>query len=99
MGKVELNIKPNKTDTEEEIKWTNICDLGLGISQLIPVFVQIACDLDKNKVIFIEEPGIHLHPNYQSKLADLFDCVINSRENKTKNQLKIVIENSFRAIY
>lgn len=84
LGKIELNLEPNK----DEAKWTNICDLGLGISQLIPIIIQIAYDLDKSNVIFIEEPGIHLHPKYQSTLADFFAQVIN----RPKNHLKLAIE-------
>lgn len=54
-----------------EGEWTNIADLGFGIVQLIPIIIKIAANLGEKKYLLIEEPGSHLHPNYQSLLADL----------------------------
>ena len=51
-------------------KQYHISDLGLGITQLIPIIIYTADYLGSNKLLFIEEPGIHLHPSLQSKLAD-----------------------------
>jgi len=51
----------------------NIADLGFGYSQLIPIILKILI-LSKTEfpLLMIEEPESHLHPNYQSKLAELF---------------------------
>ncbi len=55
-----------------------LADEGYGVTQLVALLLQIAnnilLDPDKKpaKYICIEEPEIHLHPAYQSKLADMF---------------------------
>lgn len=46
-----------------------LLDLGYGFSMLLPILIQIELG---GSPIFIEEPEANLHPNYQSKLADIF---------------------------
>lgn len=48
-----------------------ITDVGVGVSQLIPVLVQSFYAAPGSTVIF-EQPEIHLHPRVQAGLADLF---------------------------
>jgi len=45
-------------------------DVGIGISQVIPVLVSAYAS--KNKFIAIEQPEIHLHPALQADLGDVF---------------------------
>ena len=45
-------------------------DLGVGISQVIPVIV--AALHNKSGVVAVEEPESNIHPAFQSVLADLF---------------------------
>lgn len=59
-----------------------LADLGYGITQLLPIILNIAFysesfeeEFEKNpprKLMLIEEPESNLHPALQSKLADLF---------------------------
>lgn len=45
--------------------------IGVGASQLLPILV--AClAVDRNSLVLIEQPELHLHPSVQSKLADFF---------------------------
>ncbi|TCC40291.1 DUF3696 domain-containing protein [Kribbella speibonae] len=44
-------------------------DVGFGLSQILPVVVQLVGNT--NKIILVEQPEIHLHPKVQSRLADL----------------------------
>jgi predicted ATPase len=49
-------------------------DIGVGISQLIPVIVLSL--LEENGIVAIEQPELHVHPRIQVELADLFiSCV------------------------
>ena len=49
-------------------------DVGIGISQMIPVIV--ACLRDKASTVAIEQPELHLHPAIQVRLGDLFICTM-----------------------
>jgi predicted ATPase len=85
---------------EENGKWRNLEDYGSGIKQLIPLFLLSTIgpredlykktfsneDLNNSYTFFIEEPEVNLHPNFQSKLADLFEVL------HTKSKLDFVIE-------
>ncbi len=45
-------------------------DVGVGISQMVPVVV--ACLMDPDGLIAIEQPELHIHPAIQVGLGDLF---------------------------
>ena len=52
-------------------------DVGFGLSQILPVVVQVLSN--RNRLILVEQPEIHLHPKMQSRLADLLvqSCIQN----------------------
>jgi predicted ATPase len=57
----------------------NLRDVGIGVSQVLPVLV-VAYFAPKGSTIILEEPEIHLHPLAQSVLAELFVEVSRLRE-------------------
>jgi hypothetical protein len=48
----------------------NIADVGFGVSQVLPVLVALRA-AEPGRLVYIEEPEIHLHPRAQTKLADI----------------------------
>lgn len=48
----------------------SIADVGLGVSHTLPVLVALRV-ADEGRLVFIEQPEIHLHPRAQVKLADV----------------------------
>ena len=73
-GEVELRLHKSEQDTEG----TLLADNGYGITQLFAIMLNIEVAYMESKLsnsvrtIAIEEPEIHLHPSYQSKLTDMF---------------------------
>lgn len=55
-------------------------DIGIGISQLLPVVVGA---LDDNvKILAIEQPELHVHPGLQCRMGDLFIHQIHAQPDK-----------------
>ena len=48
----------------------NISDVGFGVSQVLPVLVALIA-ANPGKIVYIEQPEIHLHPKAQRKLAHI----------------------------
>ncbi len=71
-------------DIENTIELKPI-DIGVGISQIIPVIV--AAIYQNNSILAIEQPELHTHPKMQVDLGDLFIEQIN-----TKPELRFLIE-------
>jgi predicted ATPase len=49
----------------------SIADVGLGVSQVLPVLVGLRL-ADPHQLVYIEQPEIHLHPRAQHALAKPF---------------------------
>lgn len=57
---------------------SNLKDVGVGVSQVLPVIVA-ALFAQPGHIVLIEEPESHLHPLAQSELANLFASVSSNR--------------------
>ena len=56
-------------------------DVGVGISQVLPVLVESYAN--QEKLIAIEQPEIHIHPALQAELADVFiESALGGTQNK-----------------
>lgn len=71
--------------------FVNIPDVGFGVSQVLPVIVELFY-APKNSIIIIEQPEIHLHPAAQAQLADVIIDAINMSENGEKRNLQVILE-------
>jgi predicted ATPase len=95
-----FSVRPVATDRREyevlvrtanggaEVK---ITDVGFGVSQVLPAIVQtFYCPPEST--VWMEQPEIHLHPQVQAELADIFINGINSRENGKPRDVQLIIE-------
>lgn len=73
----------------------NIMDVGIGVSQVLPV-VTLAFFAPRGSTVLLEEPEIHLHPLAQSVLAELFATV--SRERHVQFLVETHSEHLFRRL-
>jgi len=55
-------------------------DMGLGISQILPILISIFSS--KKTKIYLEQPELHLHPAVQMEIADEF--IRSAKENKNE---------------
>ncbi len=83
-----------KIQTENDDREYNINDMGFGFSQILPIVTSIWMEVSnrknirkyrgtKHQLIFaIEQPELHLHPEYQSRLARMFaSIIVSAKEN------------------
>ena len=68
-----------------------ITDVGFGVSQVLPALVQ-AFYCPANSTVWMEQPEIHLHPQVQAELADVFISAIKARENGRDRNVQLIIE-------
>ncbi|MBU3198157.1 AAA family ATPase [Clostridium estertheticum] len=55
---------------------SNIVNVGVGVSQVLPV-ISMGILSSKNDILIFEQPELHLHPYAQSKLIDFFIALSN----------------------
>lgn len=71
-----------------EVKLT---DVGVGVSQVLPALIQ-AFYTPPGSVVWMEQPEIHLHPQVQSRLADVMISAVQSNQKDRPRQIQLVIE-------
>ena len=67
-ARVRKDVQIVTTETELPVRTS---DIGVGISQILPVVVA-ALDPDRPGITAIEQPELHVHPKIQVELGDLF---------------------------
>jgi len=60
-----LSMRDKRTDIDVSHR-----DVGIGISQVLPVLVYALAS--RNKLLAMEQPEIHVHPQLQAELGDVF---------------------------
>lgn len=86
-SKFPFKIKLSLKDLNNNIP-VMLQDIGVGISQLLPIIVVSCQNNDLNRVtqmVAIEQPELHIHPALQVELADLFICA-----SKTNNKMFLI---------
>lgn len=68
-----------------------LTDVGFGVSQVLPALVQ-AFYTPPNSVLWMEQPEIHLHPNVQASLADVFISAVQAREKGRERNAQLIVE-------
>ncbi|MFL5359009.1 DUF3696 domain-containing protein [Archangium sp.] len=69
----------------------NLADVGFGVSQVLPVLVQLLY-AERDTTLVFEQPELHLHPRVQSELADLFIETIQMQQEGTPRGIQCLVE-------
>ncbi|MFP4121154.1 MAG: AAA family ATPase [Coleofasciculus sp.] len=69
-------------DSENDM--VSIADVGIGVSQVLPVLVALLV-AEPGQLVYIEQPELHLHPRAQVALANIL-------ANAAKRGVRVVIE-------
>lgn len=87
-GRKEYEVLLKTHATSCEVK---ITDVGFGVSQVLPALVQ-AFYCPPNSTVWMEQPEIHLHPQVQAELADVFIAATQAREQGKPRNVQLIIE-------
>ena len=67
---IELQVSRLPHDRNNETDMVNITDVGLGVSQVLPVLVALIA-AKPGQLVYLEQPELHLHPRAQVALAQV----------------------------
>ena len=65
---IEVRVGRLRHDSTDKTDMVNIADVGLGVSQVLPVLVAVIA-AEPGRLVYIEQPELHLHPNAQVALS------------------------------
>ncbi|WP_415289343.1 DUF3696 domain-containing protein [Brevundimonas sp. S1H14] len=79
-------------------KWHDLTNVGVGVSQVLPIVVS-ALLAPSTSVLIFEQPELHLHPRVQARLADFFlslasagrQCVVETHSEYMIERLRLRI--------
>lgn len=81
-AQIEIKVSRSKNSNKEDL--VNISDVGLGVSQALPILVALNV-AKENQIVYIEQPELHLHPKAQVNMAKVL-------AKASKRGVKVVIE-------
>lgn len=87
-GRKEFEVLIKTQPWSPEVK---ITDVGFGVSQVLPALVQ-AFYCPPNSTVWMEQPEIHLHPQVQSVLADVFISAVKAYQNEIPRNVQLIVE-------
>lgn len=84
-----------KVIVEEGNSFHDLTNVGVGVSQVLPILV-LSLLAEKGSTLIFEQPELHLHPRVQTRLADFFvsmielkkQCIIESHSEYLINRLR-----------
>jgi predicted ATPase len=84
-----------KIQLEENGRFIDLTNVGVGVSQVLPILVTSLL-AEKFSTLIFEQPELHLHPKIQTRLGDFFlsiiqlekQCIIETHSEHIVNRLR-----------
>ena len=74
----EVRLQDTRRENKLEV---GLCDVGFGVSQILPFIVQSLAG--ERQILSIEQPEVHIHPKLQAELGDLLaEAILQPRSNR-----------------
>jgi predicted ATPase len=68
---VQIELRVSRLPGSNEVShMVSIADVGLGVSQVLPVLVALLV-AEPGQLVYLEQPEVHLHPRAQTALAEI----------------------------
>ena len=83
-ARIELQVDRLPHDKTNSTEMVSIADVGLGVSQVLPVVVALV-NADPGQLVYLEQPELHLHPRAQVALAQVL-------ADAAKRGVRVVVE-------
>jgi predicted ATPase len=84
----EVLVKTHRHKNAPEVKLT---DVGIGVSQVLPAVV-LPFYCAPHSILWMEQPEIHLHPQVQAELADVFITATKATQNGHPRNVQLIVE-------
>lgn len=84
-----FQMQVRKYDKGLKGPWRNIVDVGYGVSQALPIIVDLFREA-KPHISLLQQPEVHLHPSAQAALGSLFCSVTEQKDNERMRRQLIV---------
>ena len=81
---IQVGRVPVKAEANPGDDLVSIADVGIGVSQVLPVIVALIA-AEPGQMVYIEQPELHLHPRAQVALANVLADAV-------KKRVRVVIE-------
>jgi len=72
-NEVELSVNrlpPTSKTKPRKADMVNIADVGIGVSQVLPILVALIA-AQEGQIVYVEQPELHLHPRAQVAMGEL----------------------------
>lgn len=89
VGPFQLRVRGNPTKRKPVGPWRNLVDVGYGVSQILPLLVELVAPQPSLRLL--QQPEVHLHPRAQAALGTLL-CRWSTASRESMEEPKLIIE-------
>jgi len=70
VNRLPVDVSRTSKKFEKKSEMVNIADVGIGVSQVLPILVALIA-AQEGQLVYVEQPELHLHPRAQVAMGEL----------------------------